>query len=76
MKDVYLIGAGQVPVSKDSGKRGRYLAAEAVAGACEQAGIGAIQPALAESSRMLFGRPQPLDMGIMRVVLHSGVSFP
>lgn len=39
MRDVYLIGAGQTPVSKGAEVRGRYLAAEAIENAVKNAGI-------------------------------------
>ena len=39
MRDVYLIGIGQKPVTKDAGLRGRYLAADAINQAIGHAGI-------------------------------------
>ena len=39
MRPVYIVGAGQVPVSKQSAERGRYMAARAVGGALGDARI-------------------------------------
>src|SRR6185369_1245775 len=39
MRDVYLIGIGQTKITKKTGIRGRYMAAEAIGKAIEHAGI-------------------------------------
>lgn len=39
MRDVYLIGVGQTKITKNGGIRGRYMAAEAINQAVDQAGI-------------------------------------
>lgn len=43
MGDVYIVGIGQTPVSKDCGVRGRYLGAQAVRAALADAGLAPVQ---------------------------------
>ena len=56
MRDVYLIGIGQTNITKNSGVRGRYMAAEAVGKAIESAGIERDQLGMLITGNMTAGR--------------------
>lgn len=56
MRDVYLIGIGQTQISKNGGRRGRYLAAEAIGKAIENAGIDRKQVGMLVTGNMTAAR--------------------
>lgn len=55
MRDVYLIGIGQTPITKNRGIRGRYMAAEAIDKAIEHAGIDRKQIDMLVTGNMTSG---------------------
>ncbi len=55
MRDVYLVGVGQTKISKDSGVRGRYLAAEAISQAVAHAGVDRNRISMLVTGNMMSG---------------------
>ncbi len=55
MRDVYLIGGGQTKITKNGGIRGRYLAAEAIDQALNQAEIDRSRIGMLVSGNMMAG---------------------
>jgi acetyl-CoA C-acetyltransferase len=56
MRDVYIIGIGQTKITKNTGIRGRYMAAEAIGKAIEHAGIDRKQIGTLVTGNMAAGR--------------------
>src|SRR5690242_17427373 len=56
MRDVYLIGIGQTKITKNTGIRGRYMAAEAIDKAIKHAGIDRKQISTLITGNMSAGR--------------------
>ena len=55
MRDVYIAGIGQTPVSKESAVRGRYLGAQAVRAALDHAGLGVAEVGALYVGNMMSG---------------------
>ncbi len=55
VRDVFIAGVGQTPVSKDHGVRGRYLGAAAVQAALEDAGVSPVDVDALYVGNMLSG---------------------